>query len=245
MEIKSVAVEDLTHHQENLLKKRRRDDVDQRKRIDARAKAKFDSGRKKKMAEKEASGANILMPEVFVSNQMKQQRNYVKYKRSKGKIALAEKASKSKNGFKQGEAPEQRVKDDALLIVIRIKGSNNTSPQAQKILNEIGLTKINNCVFLKANEESTKKVLLVSQYISYGYPTKKIVSDLIRKRGFLKKDGKKLPITDNVLIEEMLGEHESGQSCICIEDIIDTVYKCYKSDNDEIFHEIRKVMWPF
>ena len=106
MEIKSVPVEELTTHQENLLKKRRRDDIDQRKRIDARAKAKFDSGRKKKMAEKEAAGANILMPEVFVSNQMKQQRNYVKYKRNKNKIALAEKATKStKNNFRQAMAP--------------------------------------------------------------------------------------------------------------------------------------------
>jgi len=85
-------------------------------------------------------------------------------------------------------------------------------------------------VFVKANEENMKRVLIVNEYISYGYPTKKIVSDLVRKRGFLKKDGKKLPITDNVLIEELLGEHESGQSCICIEDIIDTVYKCYRPE---------------
>ena len=103
-----------------------------------------------------------------------------------------------------------RVKDDALLLIIRIKGVNNTSPQAQKILNELGLTKINNSVFVKANEDTMKKVLITSEYISYGYPTKKIVSDLIRKRGFLKKDGKKVAITDNVLIEELLGEHESG-----------------------------------
>ena len=101
MEIKSVPIEDLTTHQENLLKKRRRDDIDQRKRIDARAKAKLDSGRKKKMAEKDAAGANILMPEVFVSNQMKQQRNFVKYKRNKNKITLGEKATKlTGNDFK-------------------------------------------------------------------------------------------------------------------------------------------------
>jgi hypothetical protein len=54
------------------LRKRRRDDVDQRRRVDARAKQKMDQGRHKKLAEKEAAGRNILMPEVFVSNQMKQ-----------------------------------------------------------------------------------------------------------------------------------------------------------------------------
>ena len=41
--------------------------------------------------------------------------------------------------------------------------------------------------------------------MSFGYPTKKIVNDLIRKRGFLKKGEEKLAITDNNLIEELLG----------------------------------------
>ena len=33
------------------------------------------------MEEKEKTGKKILMPEVFVSNNMKQQRNFVHYKR--------------------------------------------------------------------------------------------------------------------------------------------------------------------
>jgi len=58
--------------QEAILKKRRRDDVDKNKRIDIKAKALMQLGRKKKMAEKEAAGKNVLMPDVFVSNYMKQ-----------------------------------------------------------------------------------------------------------------------------------------------------------------------------
>ena len=53
------------------------------------------------MAEKEAAGGNVLMPEVFVSNHMKQQKNYAKYKRNKAKIELAEKAMKKVNGARQ------------------------------------------------------------------------------------------------------------------------------------------------
>ena len=41
----------------------------------------MDRGRKKKEEDKEMTGAKILMPEVFVSNYMKQQRNFLKYKR--------------------------------------------------------------------------------------------------------------------------------------------------------------------
>ena len=41
----------------------------------------MDRGRKKKMEDKEKTGKKILMPEVFISNYMKTQRNFVKYKR--------------------------------------------------------------------------------------------------------------------------------------------------------------------
>ena len=62
----------------------------------------------------------------------------------------------------------------------------------------------------------------------------------------MKKDDLKLPITDNVLIEELLGgEDQEGSGCICIEDIIDSVYKCYQDDHTENFKNIIKVLWPF
>jgi len=65
-------------------------------------------------------------------------------------------------------------------------------------------------VFLHTTTENLIKITLVKEYIAFGYPTKKIVNDLIRKRGFLKKEDKKLPITDNVLIEELLGGDENS-----------------------------------
>ena len=45
-----------------------------------------------------------------------------------------------------------------------------------------------------------------------------------------------------MLIEELLGEEVNGpDGCICIEDIIDTVYRC---KNEAVFDSIQKVMWP-
>ena len=46
-----------------------------------RARMRMDRGRKRKMEEKEKTGKKILMPEVFISNYMKQQRNFDHYKR--------------------------------------------------------------------------------------------------------------------------------------------------------------------
>jgi large subunit ribosomal protein L7e len=132
-------------------------------------------------------------------------------------------------------------------LVIRIKGYNTaTTPQAQKILSDIGLRQINNAVFLHTTSENLTKITLVKEYIAFGYPTKKIVNELIRKRGFLKKEDKKLPITDNVLIEELLGGDEKSESgCICIEDIIDSVWKCAQPEHTETFKNITEVLWPF
>jgi len=71
----------LTHYEEALLKKRKKDDYDKNKRIDMRAKHKMEMARSKKLDERKAAGAGTVMPEVFVSNHMKQQRNFVHYKR--------------------------------------------------------------------------------------------------------------------------------------------------------------------
>lgn len=89
--IKQKPIEELNQYQESLLRKRKKDDADHRRRVDARAKQKMNQVREKKAAEKEFTGKNILMPEVFVSNHMKQQRNYVHYKRNKNKISKGEK----------------------------------------------------------------------------------------------------------------------------------------------------------
>lgn len=222
--------------QEAILKKRRRDDLDKNKRIDIKAKALMQLGRKKKMAEKDAAGKNVLMPDVFVSNYMKQQRNYVHYKRNK---STQQRMEHVEDVQKAVLPKEQRVPKNKILMVVRIKESRNTSMQAQKILREFGLKEINNLSFLMATDEVIKQLLIISDYVAYGAPTKKLLNDIIRKRGFLKaKNSERVPITDNVLIEELLGEH----GCICIEDVIEAFWKCH--NNETMYTECKKVIWP-
>jgi ribosomal protein L30/L7E len=117
--------------------------------------------RSKKADEAEKAGKNIIMPEVFVSNHMKQQRNYVHYRRNKVRLALGEKAvaGGKRSAFDAISHPSLQTKQDSLLLLIRIKGNNqSTTPQAQKIMSELGLRSINNCVFAKANADTLKKL---------------------------------------------------------------------------------------
>lgn len=191
------------------------------------------------------------MPEVFVSNYMKQQRNFVHYKRFK-KVHTpinmsAETAAKIIDKQEIALPKSQRVPINCLLMLIRVKESRNSTPQAQKILKELGLKEINNVSFVRADPPTLDKLLLVKNYIAYGQPTKTILDEVIRKRGFMKsknegKDGKgtekRIPISDNTIVEELLGE----KGIICIEDLIDAYWRC--KSNPEPYEAVRAVIWP-
>lgn len=87
--------------------------------------------------------------------------------------------------------------------------------------------------------ENIKKLLLVSNYIGYGLPTKQILDETIRKRGYLKTaDHKRTPISNNILIEELVG----SSGVICIEDVIDAFWNCKK--NYAAYEAVRQVLWP-
>ena len=105
--------------------------------------------RKKKLDDKKKLGADIQMPEVFVSNYMKQQRNFVKYRRQRNATAPEKVTDKQELVLPKN----QRVSLNSLVMAVRVKKSSNTTPQAQKILNELGLKQINNCaLFIGSNE---------------------------------------------------------------------------------------------
>ncbi len=103
----------------------------------------------------------------------------------------------------------------------------------------MGLKEIYNAVFVRSDQETIKALMLMAEYIAYGYPTKGLVNDIIRKRGFLKgADNKRLPLTDNQLIEDALGE----QGVICVEDII---HQLVSIEDNEAFDAIKEKLWPF
>ena len=118
--------------QEALLKKRKRDDQVKKRQLNNRAHQKMAQVRQKKLDEKIkiAGGQKVLMPEVYVSNYMKQQRNYVKYKRFKSsqqpKYLEAAAASEDKQDFHLPK--DQRVAPNSLVLVVRIKESRNATP---------------------------------------------------------------------------------------------------------------------
>jgi len=120
-------------------------------------------------------------------------------------------------------------------LVIRIKGVNKIPPKPRKIMQLFRLRQINNATLVKLNKASIKMLRMAEPYITYGYPNLTTLRNMLYKRGFLKINGRRTPITDNNLIEEHLGKY----NIVCIEDILHelfTVGKYFKQVNNFLWH---------
>ena len=53
-------------------------------------------------------------------------------------------------------------------MIVRVKESRNSTPQAQKILKELGLKEVNNVSFVRADPATLDKILLIRNYVAYG-----------------------------------------------------------------------------
>ncbi|XP_045790504.1 60S ribosomal protein L7-2-like [Trifolium pratense] len=123
-----------------------------------------------------------------------------------------------------------------LLFIVRIRGINGMDPKSRKILQLLRLRQVFNGVFLKVNKATVNMLHRVEPYVTYGYPNLKSVRELIYKRGYGKVDRQRIPLTDNSIIEQVLGKHD----IICIEDLIHEILTVGPH-----FREANNFLWPF
>lgn len=143
-------------------------------------------------------------------------------------VAEKRKARNSGNFY---VAPEAKI-----AFVIRTKGINKANPQVKKILQLFRLRQLNNGVFIKVNKATLNMLKRVETNVTYGYPSRKTISELIYKRGYVRVNRARIPITDNTIIEQNLGKF----GITCVEDLIEEVAQC-----KEHFKEANNFLWPF
>lgn len=151
------------------------------------------------------------------------------YKKEETDLISLKREAKLKGGF----YVEAEAK---LLFVIRIRGINDMHPKTRKILQLLRLRQIFNGVFMKVNKATVNMLQRVEPYVTYGYPNLKSVRELIYKRGYGKLNKARTPLTDNSIIEEVLGKY----GIICIEDLIHEIYSVGPH-----FKEANNFLWPF
>ncbi|KZV26791.1 hypothetical protein F511_06638 [Dorcoceras hygrometricum] len=123
-----------------------------------------------------------------------------------------------------------------LLFIIRIRGINAMHPRTKKILQLLRLRQIFNGVFLKVNKATVNMLHRVEPYVTYGYPNLKSVRELIYKRGYGKVNKQRTGLTDNSIIEQVLGKY----GIICMEDLIHEIMTVGPH-----FKEANNFLWPF
>lgn len=156
--------------------------------------------------------------------------------RQKKRIEYLKKHKATKKQHTLVEEPNNKV-----VLVIRTGNEHITKhglhPLMKKALNSLRLRHHNSAVFLRLDNPKTCDALkFVSPMVVYGEPSLNTVRDLLLKRGTTLIDGKPQPITDNVLIEEKLGEHD----IICLEDLIHELVQ-----GGEAFDAVARFLLPF
>mmetsp|Transcript_38497 Transcript_38497/g.96871 ORF Transcript_38497/g.96871 Transcript_38497/m.96871 type:complete len:241 (-) Transcript_38497:43-765(-) len=161
----------------------------------------------------------FVRAEKYLKEYRQQERSLIRQRRI---------AKQGGNFFREPEAK--------LAFVTRIRGINGVDPKTRKILQLLRLRQIHNGVFVRLNKATIKMLRLVEPYVAYGYPNLKSVRELIYKRGFGRVDGQRIPITDNTVIERVLGKH----GIECVEDLIHEIFTVGPA-----FKQANKFLWPF
>lgn len=121
-------------------------------------------------------------------------------------------------------------------LVVRTKGLNKVPPKEKKILQLFRLRQLHNAVFIRNNKATLTMLRRIEPYVTYGYPTRNIIKQMIYKRGYGKINGQRIPLTNNLIVEQALGEH----GIKCVEDLLHEIFTCGPH-----FKEANNFLWPF
>lgn len=162
---------------------------------------------------------------------------------------IFKRAEKYVQEYREAEREEIRLKRAAkkdgdfyvpaqakLAFVIRIKGINKIPPKPRKIMQLLRLLQINNGVFVKLTKATSQMLTLIEPYVAYGEPNLKSVRELVYKRGYLKINGQRIPISDNSIVEQQLGKF----GIVSVEDIIHEIFTVGTN-----FKQVSNALWPF
>ncbi|XP_034017588.1 60S ribosomal protein L7-like 1 [Thalassophryne amazonica] len=210
------------------------------------------------MAEAESKKVIKLVPEYL----LKKRKSYQAIKATQAKLALLEKRKVSKGKPLKFKRLEDFLKDshrkhrddtrirraehrpppplppakNKLAFAVRIREIKGVSSKVMKVIQMLRLRKIFSGSFFKISKTSVGMMKIVEPYVAWGFPNLKSVRELILKRGQTRVGRRRVPLTDNTLIEQRMGE----LGIICLEDLIHEIYSVGKG-----FRTANNFLLPF
>jgi len=89
---------------------------------------------------------------------------------------------------------------------------------------------------VKLNRATWNMIRIIEPFVTYGFPSRTSIQNLIYKRGYGKVNRCRIPLTDNSIIAGELAKH----GIACIEDLIHEIVTCGPH-----FKEANNFLWPF
>ena len=124
-----------------------------------------------------------------------------------------------------------------VVFVVRVRGEHNLPKEVKKVLSTLRLRNANEGCFCRYTESSKKTLDLVAPYVVYGPISDRLIAELIERRGFAKIDGKRIPLSDNTIIENALG---GDTGIICLTDLVAEI-----TNPSSDFAKANAFLWPF
>ena len=148
-----------------------------------------------------------------------------------------EKGSLNKMNRKKKEVERRKTKiidkksiKSTVGFVVRVHEGRHTSEEIKRVLKEMKLTKKYDAIFMNLNEDNMEKLKAYDSYLAYGYLSKKLVDELIHRRAYSTITGKKDALSDNNIVEKVLGD----KGILCLNDLSHEIYTVGPHFNDAI-----------
>jgi len=179
-------------------------------------------------------------------------KRWIAKRQEQAKAKTAEYAKRSEAHHKRFAAEEKEAVDlrrkaraagsfyvpaeSKVILIVRIRGINNLAPQVRKILQLFRLRQLHNATLIRVNRATLNMIKKIEPYVTFGYPTRHTISNLVYKRGYGKINKQRIPITSNEVVEKVLGQ----KKIICVEDLITELYTVGTH-----FKEANNFLWSF
>ena len=98
------------------------------------------------------------------------------------------------------------------------------------------LRQIGNAVFIRNNKATMNMLRRIEPWVTYGAPSRRVVKNLLYKRGFGTVDKQRIPLTSNQIIAQSLGK----LNIKCMEDLVHEIWTL-----GENFKQATNFLWPF
>jgi large subunit ribosomal protein L7e len=126
--------------------------------------------------------------------------------------------------------------ESKVMLVVRIRGINHLAAPIRKILQLFRLRQIHNATLVRVNRATLNMLKKVEPYVTFGFPTQNLISDMVYKRGYGKIDKQRIPLTSNEIVEKGLGR----VGIKTVEDLIHEVATCGPN-----FKVANNFLWSF